>query len=146
MKLFWLAALAVVIANAIFHVIQKSIPQDVNPILSVAITYAVALITTVLLFVFFPLTTPLSNELSKVNWASIALGMTIVSIEVGYLLMYRSGWSVALGPVTTYAAVTLLLLPIGLWYFKEKLVWQNVLGILVTLVGVYLLTWKAKAN
>lgn len=146
MKLFWLAALAVVIANAIFHVIQKSIPQDVNPILSVAITYAVALITTLLLFLFFPLTTPLSNELSKVNWASIALGMTIVSIEVGYLLMYRSGWSVALGPVTTYAAVTLLLLPIGLWYFKEKLVWQNVLGILVTLIGVYLLTWKAKAN
>ncbi|WP_088332482.1 hypothetical protein [Lacimicrobium sp. SS2-24] len=143
MKTYWGALVLVVMANAAFHIVQKSIPMQVHPLLSVMVTYTTGFIVCLLLLLLFPLTAPLSTEFSKLNWTSVALGVSIVGMEVGYLLMYRSGWPVSIGPIFTYALLTMLLVPIGLLLFKEKLAVQNYLGLFITLIGVYLLTWKS---
>ena len=66
------------------------------------------------------------------------MGLTIVGVDVGYLLLYRSGWAVSLGSVFCNAVVALILLPIGILLFKEKLTFSNYVGVALTLVGIYL--------
>ena len=142
MNSFWAPALLVIFANVSFHIIQKSIFPGAHPLVSVMVTYSVGIMTCALLLFFFPLKQSLFGEIINLNWASFALGVAIVGIEVGYLLMYRQGWAVSIGPVFSYGLTALLLIPLGLLFFAEKLAWQNVMGIFITIGGVYLLTWK----
>src|SRR5207249_5081223 len=49
-KLVVLSAALVIASNVLYHVSQKSIPAGVHPLLSVAVTYAAALLVTLLLW------------------------------------------------------------------------------------------------
>jgi multidrug transporter EmrE-like cation transporter len=37
---------------------------------------------------------------------------------------------------------SLILVPVAIFLFKDKLTWVNILGILVCLVGLVMLNWK----
>jgi len=135
---FWLSAGTVVAASVGYHLSQKAIPQAANPMLSLIITFLTAIVATLLILPFFPGNTPILRELGKLNWASVAVGLTIVCVDVGYLLMYRSGWAISLGSVFSNALVALILLPVGAVIFREKLAFSNYVGVVLTLVGIYL--------
>jgi hypothetical protein len=53
-KLLILSVVIIVASNVLYHVSQKSIPAAAHPLLSVAVTYAAALLVTLLLFPFSP--------------------------------------------------------------------------------------------
>jgi len=84
----------------------------------------------------------IGHAVSKVNWASWALGASIVGIEVGFLLAYRAGWNVSLAGIATNTSAALLLLPIGLLIFKDKLSLVNIAGVLVCILGLLMINWK----
>ena len=128
-SIYWLPAILVIVANAGFHLVQKSIAPGAHPLVSVMVTYLVGFTSCVVLLQFFPLRGTMIEEIARLNWASAALGLTIVGIEIGYLLMYRNGWNVSIGFVFTYSASMLLLVPLGLILFAERLSWHNLLGI-----------------
>jgi uncharacterized membrane protein len=131
-----------VISNVIYHLVQKVTPQGVNPMLALAVSYLVATLTCVALLPLFPLKTSLGAALRQVNWASVALGISVVGLELGFLLAYRAGWAVSLGPIVSTTAVTLILLPIGLLAFKDTLSALNIGGVLVCIAGLVMLNWK----
>ena len=56
--------------------------------------------------------------------------------------MYRAGWNISIGTIVINAAATLVLVPIGLLVYQEKLNWVNAVGILVCVLGLYLINWK----
>lgn len=138
MVLFWISAGIVVGANVAYHLSQKSIPAAANPMLSLIVTFMTAGVATLLILPFFLGSAPVVRELGKLNWASVAVGLTIIGVDVGYLLLYRSGWAISLGSVFCNAMVALILLPIGVLLFKEKLAFSNYLGVVLTLLGIYL--------
>lgn len=138
--MFWLAILLLVAANVGYHVCQKTIPGVANPMLSVIITFLVAALgSAALLPFFFPAGAELSAELAKLNWASILLGLTIIAIEVGFLLLYRSGYQVSLGAVLVNSLVALALLPVGVLLFRERLLPGDIAGILLLMAGLFLI-------
>jgi drug/metabolite transporter (DMT)-like permease len=128
----------IVASNLLYHVAQKSIPADANPLLSVAVTYAAALLVTLLLWPLAPGGAPKLAGLAKLNWATIGVGVAAVGIEIGFLLAYRAGWNISVGSLVVSVAVAILLLPTGLLLYREHLSAANVAGIVLCLAGLVL--------
>lgn len=54
MKLFWLSTILVVLSNIGYHVCQKSIPSAANPLVSVIVTFTIAIVVSFALLPLFP--------------------------------------------------------------------------------------------
>jgi hypothetical protein len=140
--LFYVSILLAIASSALYHFTQKQIPSDVNPVVSVVVTYLVSLaLCLVLLRVLSP-KNGLLAALRQLNWASYALALSLVGLEVGFLLVYRSGWNIGLAAVVVNVAASLILVPVALYYFKDSLSGVNLAGIVVCLVGLVMLNWK----
>jgi uncharacterized membrane protein len=140
--LFYLSIGLAVLSSMLYHVILKFTPSDVNPALSLAVTYALAVLLSIVLLAFFPLTETLANGLKQLNWASFALAFALVGLEISFLLAYRAGWNIGTAAIVVNAAVTILLVPIGVLLFKERLSVVNVLGIVVCTIGLVMVNLK----
>jgi uncharacterized membrane protein len=137
--MFWVAITITIISNVFYHVIQKVTPQDANPVLSLAVSYIFAAVICLLLLPLFPLKEGLREGLQKLNWTAVALALTLVGLEVGFLLAYRAGWIVSMAGLVSNATVSILLLPVGILLFSDKLSTTNMVGVLVTVVGLVLM-------
>jgi multidrug transporter EmrE-like cation transporter len=142
MFLFYFSITLAILSSALYHFVAKSTPANVNFPVSLLVTYAVAFVITLLGFFFFPVENGISSELKKLNWASIGLAIAVVGIEFGFLLVYRSGWNLGIAAVLTNVVASLILVPVAILVFKDKLSWVNVMGILVCLAGLVMLNWK----
>ena len=140
MLVFWLCATVVVGSSAAYHFTQKSISSAANPMVSLIVTFSTAGVASLVLLPLFLGQATVKQEVAKLNWASVVLGLTIVGVDVGYLLLYRSGWNLSLASVFCGAMVALVLLPLGVLVFRERLSVSNRLGIVLALAGVYLIT------
>jgi drug/metabolite transporter (DMT)-like permease len=133
-------ALALAVAsNVLYHLAQKSIPGGLHPLLSLTVTYLAALAVTLLLWPVYPGGPPSLKALAQVNWASFAVGVAIVGVEIGVLLAYRAGMRISLGATLINVAVAIVLIPIGLVFFRESLSPANVAGLALCLAGLWLL-------
>jgi len=140
--MFYGAIALTIIANVLYHLFQKVIPANVNPLLSLTVTYLVAAAASIMLLPFFPLRADLAAEIRKVNWASVALGGAIIGLELGFLLAYRQGWNISLASLVANTTVALILIPIGLMLFKERLTPLNIVGMVLALAGLVLVNLK----
>ena len=142
MFLFYFSITLAILSSALYHFVAKSTPANVNFTVSLLVTYAIAFVITGFGFFFFPATNGITAELKRLNWASIGLAVAVVGIEFGFLLVYRSGWNLGIAAVLTNVVASLILVPVAIFVFKDKLSWVNVAGILVCLVGLVMLNWK----
>ena len=140
--MFYGAIALTILSNVLYHLFQKVIPGNVNPLLSLAVTYLVAAIATLLLLPLFPVQGTLGAELRKINWASVGLGAVIVGLELGFLLAYRAGWDLSLANLVSNTTVALLLIPFGLLLFKEQLSLVNILGVILAIAGLVLVNFR----
>jgi drug/metabolite transporter (DMT)-like permease len=142
MPLFTISLAVIVLSNLLYHVSQKSISASVPPVLSLLVTYGIAIAGTLLLLPFFPVRPPLAQAWRQINWASAAVGVSIVGVELGFLLAYRAGWRISVGSAAANAAVAVLLVPTGLLFFGERLSTANVVGLLLCLAGLFLVVMR----
>ena len=142
MYLFYLSIVLAVLSSLMYHVILKFTPADVNPALSLAVTYAAAVVLCLLLLPLFPLKAGMTNALRRLNWASYALAFALVGLEVGFLLAYRAGWKISITAILVNAVVTILLVPVGVSLFRERLSAANVVGILVCVISLILVNMR----
>lgn len=140
MGLYYFTMLLTVGANLIYHLTQKSISPNSNPLVSILITYIVAISITLIAIIFFPPKTGLVSEIKSLNWASYALGFGIVAIELGFLFVYRAGWNISIVSLYSNIAAAIFLVPIGLLFFKESLKISNVFGIVLAIISIILLS------
>jgi hypothetical protein len=141
-RLLILSVMIIIASNVLYHVSQKSIPAGAHPLLSVAVTYAAALLVTLLLFPFSPGGAPKLSGLAQLNWATLGVAVSAVGIEIGFLLAYRAGWNISIGSLVVSVAVAILLIPTGLLLYREHLSAANVTGIVLCLAGLALVMLK----
>jgi len=141
-KLLILSVTIIIASNVLYHVSQKSIPVGAHPLLSVAVTYAAALLVTLFLFPFSPGGAPKLSGLAQLNWATLGVAVSAVGIEIGFLLAYRAGWNISIGSLVVSVAVAILLIPTGLLFYREQLSAANVTGIVLCLAGLVLVMLK----
>ena len=84
----------------------------------------------------------LRASLTELNWTSVVLGIVVVFLDLGFMMLYRGGFDVSLGQLITQSAGALLLLIVGVAFFAEKLSLTNVGGILLCVVGLWLVNKK----
>jgi multidrug transporter EmrE-like cation transporter len=142
MFLFYFSITLAIASSAFYHFVAKSTPSNVNFTVSLLVTYAIAFVVTFVGFFFFPAKNGILTEIKQLNWASIALAIAVVGIEFGFLLTYRAGWNLGIAAVLVNVVASLILVPVAILVFKDKLNWVNVLGILVCLGGLVMLNWK----
>lgn len=142
MSLFYFSITLTICSSALYHFVAKSTPSNVNFTVSLLVTYAIAFTVTLFTFFFFPIKNGFLVELKQLNWASIGLAIAIVGIEFGFLLVYRSGWNLGIAAVLTNVVASLILLPVAIFFFKDKISWVNIVGIFICLVGLMMLNWK----
>lgn len=142
MFLFYFSIALAICSSAFYHFVAKSTPSSVNFTVSLLVTYAVAFFATLLTFPLFPIQGSVVMELKKLNWASFGLALAVVGIEFGFLLVYRSGWNLGIAAVLTNVVASLILVPVAIYVFRDKISWVNVLGIFVCLAGLVMLNWK----
>jgi uncharacterized membrane protein len=140
MVLFMTAGLAA-LSTVLYNLFQKMTPPDANPALALFITYGVSLMATLMLFVFYPISS-LSASYQKLNWASFALGLAILGVEISTLLAYRAGWQISLLGIMVNVVASVALVLIGSLFFKEKLSLVNMLGIVVCICGLAMINFK----
>jgi drug/metabolite transporter (DMT)-like permease len=140
--LFYFSITLAIASSALYHFSAKSTPSNVNFSISLVVTYLVALGIVLVAAFFFPSKNGLPFELKQLNWASFFLAIAIVGIEFGFLLVYRSGWNLGIAAVLVNVVASLILVPVAIFFFKDKISWINILGILVCLVGLVMLNWK----
>ncbi len=136
------AMVLAIVASVAYHLIARSIPTGVHPLLTLTVTYLIAAIVTVALLPVFPLEAGLGESMRKVNWTGFALGIALVGIELGFLLSYRAGWDISLAPLVAIASTTVILIPVGVLAFKEHLNLSQVIGLALTVVGLVLINRK----
>ena len=137
----WPLAL-VVLSNVFYQICAKSVPEKMNPLASLTITYAVgAAVSFVLYFTLTPGANLLA-EYRKVNWAPFVLGLAIVGLEVGYICAFKAGWPVSLAQIVQAAVLAVLLIFVGRLLFGEPITWNRIAGIAVCLAGLALINLK----
>ncbi|MDR7865762.1 MAG: hypothetical protein RIN56_03035 [Sporomusaceae bacterium] len=142
MMLYYMAIGLTVVSNVLYHVFLKVTPTTVNPLLSLIVTYLTAAAATTVIYFVYPDKASLTAGLKELNWASYALGVAIVGLEVGFMLAYRAGWNITLAGLVSSTTVSLLLIPVGLLLFRESLSAVNALGIALCLAGLILVNYK----
>jgi uncharacterized membrane protein len=137
LQLTWLAL--AIVCTVGYHLVLKLTPAGVNPLLSLLVTYALVTALFGAILLVAPGGFEWKHEVRQINWTALALAAVIVGLDLGFLFLYRSGFEVSLGALVTQSAAAMLLLVIGVAVFREKLSAANAAGLVLCLVGLWLL-------
>lgn len=130
----------VIIANCFYHITTKRTPTDANAFLSLAVTYGVAAIVSIIIYFIGYKNTSLPEEIKKLNWTSLALGIIIIGLELGYVLVYRTGWDVSKAPLVANCCLAIALVIIGALVFKEQITAKQIIGMIICIIGLIVVT------
>lgn len=136
----WLAGpvLLTISGGVLYHLAAKSIPKTLNPSFVLVVVYATALAASVAAYFALPASTS-AGTARPWHPAVLGVGIGAFMIELGYVLAYRAGWPVSTTSVLTAGMVAVLLLPVGMGLFGERLSIPNSLGLALCLIGLALL-------
>ena len=131
--------LVVVGANTIYNISTKSTPANVNAFASLAMTYVMAALSSVVLFFLTSDSKNLLAELAKTNWTTYALGVAIIGLEFGYICIYRAGWKIGVASLVANISLACVLLVVGYFFYKEVITLKQLLGMGVCALGLMLI-------
>lgn len=131
--------LIVVGANTIYNISTKSTPGDVNAFASLATSYFIAMLGSLMMFFFTAESKNLLVELSKTNWSALALGVAIVGLEFGYICIYRVGWKIGVASLVANISLACVLLLVGVFFYKEVITLKQLLGMGICAIGLMLI-------
>lgn len=131
--------LVVVGANTIYNISTKSTPANVNAFASLAMTYVMAALSSVVLFFLTSDSKNLLAEIAKTNWTAYALGIAIIGLEFGYICIYRAGWKIGVASLVANISLACVLLVVGYFFYKEVITLKQLLGMGVCAIGLMLI-------
>ena len=138
MNYYW-PIILIVGSNVCYHICAKSTPESINPLASLGVTYMISAAAALLLYF---ITSPVKNltaEYSSLNWTAFLLGIAIVGLEFGSINMYKAGWNISIGATVASIALAVILLFLGVLFYKETISVQKAAGIALCLIGLILI-------
>lgn len=142
MTMFYISAGVAILGVVGYQYFVKRVPASLNPIVSIIGVYVAVLAIGVILLPLFPAKGGLRYHFHQLSWIQIALAISILMVEVGYLLMYRYGWSLGTGNLVTGVLINLVLVGLGVTLLGEKVNLINVIGIASCILGVALISYR----
>lgn len=139
-SLYYLSIGITIFANVLYHIFQKNVSSNAHPIVSLIVTYVVSLCLCFALLPFFPVKGGLVKGFQEINWASYALAIALIGLEIGFLLVYRAGWNISIASIYSNVLLALILVPIGYMFYQEGLSSTKLVGIIICIIGIFLIS------
>ena len=137
----WPIAL-VVFSNTLYQICAKEVPAGINAFASLTVTYLVGAVASGLLFLVTGNGANLFQEYGRLNWAPFVLGLVILGLEAGWIYAYKAGWPVSTAFIVQSAILAGFLLAVGYVLYREPLAWNKVAGVVICLIGLYVINYK----
>lgn len=137
----WPIAL-VVLSNTLNQICAKSVPEGMNPLASLTVTYLVGAAVSCALYFILNRNANLLREIRLTNWAPIVLGVVIVGLEVGFIYAFRAGWQISMAQIVSSAVLAVILIFVGSLLYHEAITWNKIVGIIVCLAGLVLINFR----
>jgi uncharacterized membrane protein len=142
MKLFFAPLALTVGGMLVYHLSQKSVPKEMNPYLAIVIAYGCGIVLCIVSALIYPGRGKFFESARDTNWAVIGLGAGAAAIEIGFLLAYRAGWRISVAAVASNVAAAIVLVPVGIVFYKDQLSTRNVVGLVLSILGLVLIMKK----
>jgi len=139
MFMYVFSIVIIVASNILYNISQKSTPQKANPFSALLVTYLTAAAISAFVLLFTRNEKGFFQTFKDLNWTSIVLGCAIVGLEFGYLMAYRAGWNISVGSLVANIFLALLLIPIGILFYKEGFEPSKILGAVFCIAGLLLI-------
>jgi len=147
MKTSFALALGIAIAGQVlYQLMQKGVSHGAHPVLSLLAFYGLAALMALPLFWLYPLQGSWSDGLRGLNWAVLGVALSIVLIELGFLLAYRAGGSLQASYVTSAAFTTGALVLLGTLLYRESVSVSKIAGLGLCLAGIWLLSRQTTSS
>ena len=131
-------------SNLLYQTCSKCSSKEASPFFILTVVYAIAAVASFALYLAAGRATGgIMANLRHLNWANYLLGLAIIGLEGGFLYLYRSGWSVSVGPICSYTGVAIGLLILGALCFGEHITPRQIAGTLLCLGGIALVSLKS---
>ena len=137
----WPIAL-VVLSNTLYQVCAKSVPEGMNPLASLTVTYLVGAVVSCAMYFILNRNANLLREIRLTNWAPIVLGIVIVGLEVGFIYAFRAGWQISMAQIVSSAVLAVILIFVGYLLYHEAITWNKIIGIIICLAGLVLINYR----
>lgn len=136
-----LAPIALMIgAKLPYSVVQKVLPQDVDPFSSLVLTYSVCALFALSLWILTRKGRPFSQELAHLNWGVPVLGACLVMMDLATMAMFRAGWDLSVGMLVLFVLLGIVLAGVGALFYGEKVSPKRIGGLIFSCAGVILVT------
>ena len=140
MAYFW-PLILVVASNSVYHICAKSLPESVDPLASLTVTYLIgSIFSGILYFVTNRGGANLLHEYSQMNWAPYLLGLAVVGLEAGSMHAYKAGWPVSTASIVQSAFLAVALIFLGALLYREAVTVNKLAGVAICLVGLWFLS------
>ena len=132
----------IVLSNIFYHITTKITPHEANAFLSLTVTYLVGgALSFLAYFMTSGRVSTIKEELMNLNWASVVLGIAIVGLESGFLFAYRAGWKINTAQLVASSILSIALIFVGLFLFKEQISLRHIIGISMCIAGLVIINW-----
>ncbi len=138
----WLPIALAVLSNVLYHLGQRAVPRAAHPVAAVLAMYGVAALGTVALLPFVPPTVTRASVSAALHWSVVAVGLAIVGVELAFLFAYRLGWEISTLSLSANVLLAAILVPIGVFAFREPWSVTRLVGLILSVVGLWLLSRK----
>lgn len=141
MMTYW-PIILIVCSNIFYNICAKSTPEKVNPLAALIVTYLIGALTSAIVYFLTTKNSNLLTEYKHINWSTFILGLAIVGIEAGSIYMYQVGWNLNTGQIVHSSISAIAFLFFGFLLYKEPITWNKIVGMIVCLIGLYIINKK----
>lgn len=138
MSLYW-PIILIVVSNIFYNICSKSTPSTLNPFAALTITYMIGTLASAAAFFLLNPGDSLIQQYKQLNWSTFVLGFVVVGLEAGSIYMYKAGWNISTGQLVYSSILALCLIAVGHFFYHEAITVTKVIGILVCLIGLFLI-------
>lgn len=123
--------------GVLYHLCQKATPAALDPFLALCLSFGLASLTC--LGISLARHHVSTEQLHRLNWASVVLALALVGIESGYLIGYRYGLKLNITSFVCNTVIALVLLGVGTFFYRESFSLRSAIGMVLCAAGLLLL-------
>lgn len=129
----------IVLGGVIYQLAQKSVSQSLNAYYAIVIAYSAGIVFCLVANAIRPEDGGFIESFRRSGWPAYGIGIGAVFVELGFLLAFRQGWKLSLTSIVVNIIMSMILVPVGVLFYKEKISGTNALGVLFYAVGLLLI-------
>lgn len=128
----------IALSNGLYHVFEKKLGKVKNPFFALVNTYLVIIVGLTILVLILGIS--FDEIVAAINWPIVLVAISCIGFNFFIILTYKYGAKVAtlFDIITPIAAISVIV--IGILVFNEEFTLLNAIGLVISLIGVYLIS------